>query len=412
MKFRENVHVHFIKTNKFKDIGIHIRFLSELEPFQATCRSLLGLMLIDRCTAYDTKQKMSSHLDYLYGTTLQAQTLGYGKAQVLEVRSRLINPNYLKGQATLLENVFQFLNEVIFNPYLNEDVLEECKSILKAKIERMHDEPSDYVISKGLKTAGEGLPLAISALGEVEHICNVTLDDIRKCYLKLISEDQIDIIICGDIDESKTIQYIQQYLPFKDRNGKIETFYLAKNDKNESYQIEYRNVPQASVMMTYFTNTAITDENYNKLKVANAILGQYSTSFLFQEVREKNSLCYSIFSNLISYDGVLGITTGVEMENLDKAIALIKEQVEKVKSGNFTDEHLNVSKTMIINSLKASKDAMNSLIALKYQNVLCGRNRTIETIIEEIENVTKEDVVAAIANCECKGIFVLTGKDS
>ena len=78
MKIIEGVNLHFIKTKKFKDIGIHIRFRNQLDEKSAVTRSLLALMMSDRCKKYDSKKKMNDILDQMYGASLQAQTAGYG----------------------------------------------------------------------------------------------------------------------------------------------------------------------------------------------------------------------------------------------------------------------------------------------------------------------------------------------
>ena len=63
---------------------------------------------------------------------------------------------------------------------------------------------------------------------------------------------------------------------------------------------------------------------------------------------------------------------------------------------------------MIVNSLKASNDSMNSLIALQYQNELLQRNWTTEDIIEKVMNVNKDDILRAMKSCEQKLTFILT----
>lgn len=412
MQITKGVQLHFMKTEKFKDIGISIRFRSELEPKLAASRSLLALMLCDRCETYDTKKKMSDYLDLLYGATLNAQTAGYGSAQIVEIRSKVINPRYVKGEEGLLKSLFSFLHEVLFQPLLKEHVLEESRSILKAKIERMEDDPAQYAISQGLKLAGEGDYLGISALGDVETLMQLTLDDIKQAYERMLKKDIVDVLVCGDFDDAQMEQLVKQYLPFVSRDGQVKTFYTVQNDLHDETKTEYRNITQSSIMVVWFTNTAITDADYYPLRVANAMFGQYSTSLLFQEVREKNSLCYSIYSNLISYDAALGVTTGVEKENIEKTVALIRKQFQRVCEGDFEDDLLQVSKQMIINSLKASKDSMNSLIALQYQNVLLDREWDIEDIIEKITQVERADILRAMKACELKMTFILTKEDA
>ena len=86
MQITNGIQVQFIPTTKFKDIGISVRFRNTLQDGKSAKRSLLALMLVDRCQKYDTKLKMSEMQDELYGATLTAQTAGFGASQIIELR--------------------------------------------------------------------------------------------------------------------------------------------------------------------------------------------------------------------------------------------------------------------------------------------------------------------------------------
>lgn len=411
MKLKEGVGLHLIKTAKFKDMGVSIRFISELKEEWATQKSLLALMLCDRCMKYDTKQKMNEIMDHLYGATLNAQTMGYGAAQVLEIRSKIINPSYLEDDENLLDEQFAFLHEVLFRPRLDEEVLKEAKEVLEAKMQRMQDEPSSYVVNRCLELAGQGVPLGISALGTKAMLKKITLEDIKEAYRQMMDENQIEIIVCGDVDEEQLQHAATSYLTFHDRSADIKTAYTVKMNNEFEMKEEYRDISQTNVMMLWYSDIGIDDEDYWDLKIANAILGQYPTSFLFQEVREKHSLCYSIFSNLISYDGALGVTTGIEKENKDKTIKLIEEQMNRLKQGDFDEALLETSKHMLINTLRSSKDGMNSNFALCFQNTLLHQQRTVEDLIDRVSKVTHEAVVKAANKCKHRYTYILTKED-
>lgn len=408
MIIKKGIQLHVIQTKKFKDIAISIRFANALDRQKAPARSLLALMLCDRCLAYPSKQEMSSYQDSLYGATLHAQTMGYGNSQVMEIRMKTINPEYVLDGKELMKDIFTFLNEILYRPALTQELFEEAKMMLLARIQRNEDDPSQYAISQGLKLAGEGTPLSISTLGEKDGVNALTLEDIKQCYQDMLAQDVIDILLCGDVCEDDMISYVKQFLPFDKRDTQLHTYYQVGNDLHEEYRESYKNISQTSIMMVWFSKTTIVDHDYYALRVANAIFGQYSTSLLFQEVREKNSLCYSIFSNLIAYDGALGVTTGVEKEKIEQTISLIRTQFNRLINGQFDEELLNVSKQMIINSLKASKDNMNSLIALQYQNDLLKKEDTTDDIIQKIERVTCKDVIEVSKKCELKMTFVVT----
>lgn len=411
MKLTDGVHLHILQTNKFKDIIISLRFLQGLEQKQAAARSLLALMLCDRCQRYDTKQQMSKRKDELYGLSLIAQTMGYGQAQVIELRCRLIDPRYVTAKEVYMQDVFAFLHEVLFRPLLCEDVFMEAKRMLLAKLSRLQDDPAQLAVSEGLKTAGAGTPLGISALGEREDVEALTLQDIRMCYERMLQEDAIDVLIGGDVEPKQLQQLVAHALPFTPRNDCKNSWYVVEHAKVGQTKTIHRSISQTYLMMTWFTHTSLLDEDYYGLRVANAMLGQYAPSLLFQEVREKRSLCYSIFSNLISYDGALGVTTGIEAKDVDAVIALIEQQLQRLQQGAFDEELLSVSKQLIINSLKTSNDHLSSMIALAYQNVLMQQHSSVTDIIERIAAIQHEDVMRAISRCEWKSTLILTKED-
>lgn len=398
------------KNEKFKDIGISIRFMAPLSKETASLRSLLAIMICDRCEKYPTKKQMSDIQDCLYGTLISAQTVGYGQAQVLEIRTKVIDPTYVKDK-DLLESVFAYLHEVLFHPLLTESAFQEAKAVLRAKLMRLRDDPAQYVIAQGLKLAGEGSPLAISSLGDLAMLDNLTLDDVKRIHRQLLYEDRIDMIICGPIDKEQITKLIQKQLPFKDRSVNPKSHYIFQNEHQSSCQKELRAVNQSNIFMMWQTNTGVCDPDYYALRVANAMFGQYPTSLLFREVREKHSLCYNISANLISFDGAMIVTTGVERENIEKAIELIQKQFECIASGNFKEDLLEVSKTMIINSLKASKDSMSSIIAQLYQNQVLDQNLSIDERISRIQSITGEDVKRVFQKCRHCMNFVVSQEE-
>ena len=359
---------------------------------------------------YPTKQKMSQRLDELYGMSIGAQTIGYGQAQVLELRAKMIHPRFAEDESLLDEGI-HFLREMILRPLLSEDSLKEAKRILLSKLKRMRDDASQYVVHQGLKYAGKDHALAISALGEEEILQKTTLEEIKEAHRALLEESGIDVIVCGDLDRKRTIDAIVGCFEWKPRKKDIESYYAIDSTDSPEIIQETRSIPQTSLMQVYFTHTDVKDPKYYALRVMNAMLGQYSTSLLFQNVREKNSLCYSIYSNLIAFDGAMGITTGIEKKDIDQVLTLIQEQIETLKNGTFDEELLTVTKKMIINSLKAGDDVMNTMATLRYQNDLLNREYTSKDIIECIQKVTRADVIEMAQRLEQKTTYIVTSEE-
>ncbi len=406
----KGVRLNCIKSNKFKDICISINFISKNDQMSATLRSLLSMMLVDRSNLYDTKQKMNQICDHLYGCTLGSRVVAYGKGHCVELRSKIINPVYIHENHNIVNDWLNFIHEIVFNPSLQQDVFEENKTILESRIRRKEDDAQSYTISKVFEHVSEDEPLSIHVKGTVDCLNECSLNDIKNTYEQLIKNDRIEIVICGDFDENQMIKMISSKLNFNERNTDLELNYLIKsNDKG--IKVEDKVQPQTNIAMMFATNTEIQDKKYPALKVANAMFGQLPCSFLFRVVREEHSLCYSISSHLISYDGGCLVTTGIEKENVSKTIDLILEQLQKCQNGEFDEELLDTTKMMLVNALKNSLDEMSSILGYALTNSLLNRNYPIEKNIEDVMKVSKEDCIEIFNRMKYLGTYVCQSEE-
>lgn len=416
IQLQPGVRLNLIQTNKFKEITCSINFLSELTEENATQRSILALMLNDRTNKYETKQKLTAVLDHLYGATMACRSVGYGRCHVVEIRSKIINPSYVTQSNHLLNDWMDLLREVILHPLmkdneLDENVYKEAKDMLKDKLVRRNDDAQTYSILQAFALAGKDQPLSISARGTIECLDKQTCLDITKAYCSMIEQDQIDIVICGDFDEQQMVKRVLYTFNFKPRTATLDAAYTLKTKEMNKLTEEEKNQPQTNLALVYTTGILPTDKLFPALKVANGILGQYPTSYLFQTIREKHSLCYSIYSNLISYDGVCAITTGIERENLDTTMQLIEEQINKCKKEEYSDELIQITKSMLINALQSSLDEASSLIGYAYSNMLLNREYSIDENIQAVKQVTREDLKAVFDKLTYVTGFVLSGKE-
>ena len=125
----------------------------------------------------------------------------------------------------------------------------------------------------------------------------------------------------------------------------------------------------------------------------NTILGASSNSKLFQNVREKASLAYTTRSTYLKHKGVLFVTAGIELDKYEKALELIKIQVDDMRSGNFTDEDIKDAKVFLKNLFNSIKDDQITLVELSIGNFILGLDATIDEMVTSFEKVTREDIV-------------------
>lgn len=399
------VRYQFYKTEKFKTTTISIRFLRPLKEKEASINAMLSQSLVDRCAKYHSKQLIANALDELYGAGLGSSINGFGEAQTLELRFKFMNPKFANNKEEFEQEIVNFIKEIIFYPLLTEEVFQEAKKVLIAKIKRMLDDPQSYASNKALKIAGGSTSVAISNYGDLDTVLGLTFEDFLEGYQTIVNASMVDVLVVGNIDDSFENQL--RSLPFSNQEVLYPTYQKA-NLAQYHQVIENKHIPQSVIQMVFNTGVCVADEDYMNARIMNAMLGVFPTSLLFQEVREKHSLCYSIYSSLIGFDGIMQISTGVKDENIKQTIELIEAQVERLKNGEFTEELLEVTKRMMVNTFKGINDDPNSTINLGYQSLLSGVELYNEQTTALINKVTKEDVVKAANQLGHVLTFVLT----
>lgn len=410
---KKNVQVHYIETGKFKDVILSFRFYNELKAPQAWYRTLLAMMMADRCEKLPTKTEVSRCLDEYYGASVDAKTTAYGKGQVVEFRVKALNEKYVKN--SLLEHQFELANWFLCNPLqqgglFDKKIYEEAMVNMKSMIQRRNDNPSGFASSQCARLLGQGQPLGVSSLPTLDELNQVTLEAVSDAYHAMIKNDRIDIFVEGQVNQQQAECYLRRFFPFEDRDTTIDCCYQVQCEMLQVKE-ETRSIDQSALVIMYPTYITQQESNYWTLRVANSLFGQLPTSLLFQEVREKRSLCYSVYSSILSYDGVLMVTTGIDRCKVDEVKELIELQRQRVAQGDFDDEMCSTAKEMLINSILASQDDPSALINLGYQNVLLDRDESIESMQEKIQQVTREQIMQVFEKIAPKAIFVLKQKE-
>lgn len=409
--------VKVIHDTKFKNIFISVRFLSDLKQESVLAKYILANILNESCKKYPTKQSVTDLLDQMYGAVYNASSNIVGSAQVMACKSKVIHPTFIQNKMDLLEEQFKLLNAFLFHPLLDdkgfdEHVFEESKRNLIDMIARTNDDPSSYCMYQAMRIAGATQPLGWGVFGDAKDVEKISMQEVVNIYHQMMKENRVDILVLGDVEEDVVQELVAKYLPFESNHKEILPVSYHFNDSIEDKeQFAYKDISQSYITNLYTSKVNNQDEDFATIRIANAILGQLPTSLLFQEVREKHSLCYSIYSALFPYDGVLGISTGVEMSNVDKAKTLISEQIDRMKKGDFEDEMITVAKKMIVNSLKSTGDDADSIFALAYRNILFKREDSVSSLIQEIQKVNKEDVVKVMNKVELCLSYVVKARE-
>lgn len=406
-KIQSSVNGLSVFTDKFKDLIVSVRFsYPNIEPY-VTLSNLLTYIITDRSEEYPTKQDMSLKMDELFGLSLNAKTSSLGYAHTLEIRIKTLNERYTDFPH--LKASTEFLFSSIKYPLFNEITFNEAKINLESTLKRIQDKPSYLGLLKACEGIGKDTPLQTFSQGNLDVLKEVQLEDLVKFHNKIVNEIKPDILIMGDID-SKSRRNIYSILDFKGELINRKTCYKfeAKHHFRSTIQ---KNVDQSTLTQLYTTNVEYSDSNYFALRVLIIMLGQLPNSLLFQEVREKRSLCYSISAGSFNFDGIMTIQTGIEYSKKELVETLIEEQIIKLKKGQFSLKLMQIAKKMFVNGLESLEDDQNAYLGFLFQRSITGNDINLKESINRIKKVNKDDIIRVANQIVLVSELMIRGKN-
>lgn len=380
--------MNYISSNKFSDVSVAIRTQLPLERSTITAYNILVYMLKTKTKLFKTKQALISNLNEAYGMKLACGLSSYGADLILTTRIQYIRSDWIEEE-DYIHKVKEITDQVLFHSVLDEASFEEAKYLYRNKLTRILDDPDGLAIYTCLTTLNTNHEISIPIQGSLDDLDQLTLQDIQNVYSAYLMADK-HIFVCGCLDEE-----MKTYLERMDSSSKLNSTRSLLPILDYQEEIIEKNISQSSIALVYATSTDILSEDYYKMFVMNSLLGQSPTSLLFEEVREKHSLCYSISSYLIQFDGALIITLGTNKENIEKAIDLINQQIQRIIDLDFDPELLNTAKKDCIDSLIVAQDYPFSQIDQRFMDVLLSRDTDRDKKIKNIQKVSLEDVSAA-----------------
>ena len=127
-------------------------------------------------------------------------------------------------------------------------------------------------------------------------------------------------------------------------------------------------------------------------------------------VREKNSLCYYIYSTIRSTSDIMIISSGIDCANYDKTVELIKNEVLNMKNGKFDNEDINKAISAYLNGYESILDSQKQILSNIISHVYLGFD-LVEDRIKNIKKVTKEDIINLAKKIHIDTIYLLHGGD-
>ncbi len=419
MRYKENeikkgIKLHEIQTDKFKTNLIAIFLTMPISRENVTKNSLISAVLRRGSKNMPTQARISKEMEEMYGASFDCGLDKTGDNHILKFYIEAINDKFLpQSDENMLKTSIEKVLEIVFNPLVEngefkKEYVQQEKENVKRIIQGKTDNKARYAFDRCIEEMYKDEPYGLYKYGYIEDLENITPKNLYEYYKKMISECKIDIFVSGNIEEVKDIveknENIQK-LQEREANYKINKI-ETKEIVQEKEIKEEMDVTQGKIVIGLDLELDNEEQKYDAM-LYNAILGGTANSKMFQEVREKASLAYTAGSSYVRYKSNIFIRCGIEIKNYEKALEIIRKQLDDMKNGVFTDEDIENAKNGIISGIKSINDEQDTEITYFFGQELTDTKTSLEQYIEKIQNVTKQEIVAVANSITINTVYFL-----
>lgn len=404
--------LHLINNDRFKSMNLVIFFTKKFDKKDLAYGSMLVKNLVYTSKLYNTKNKISKKGEDLYGAKVSASFGLTGSMEEFIVSLDFLNPIYTDKK--YFELSLDFLCEVLFNPNVMDNAFQKdyfnlIKREVINNIKSIKDNPNQYANVEFSKLMYKGSPTSYAGIPSISDVEQVTESDLYSFYKKLFDGSyKTDIILYGEFDDS-VIDVINK--KFQKLNSSNKIFDIVINQKYDSKVVtKVDSLPfnQSKLYLGYRLNNLNYHEINHVLKLYNTILGTMNDSVLFKIVREENSLCYSVGSYYSKFNPSLIIYAGINKENYEKTVLLIKDCVNQMKNKKTLERLFDSAKKTINTYLNTYYDDVSSQVN-KYYYRQYIEDEDIEDLRCNINKVTIDEIIKLNDKISLSTIYFMKG---
>jgi predicted Zn-dependent peptidase len=291
-----------------------------------------------------------------------------------------------------LELGLDILSDIMWAPAFRPEEIDAERQVILEEINMHEDEPSDLVHELLHEALYPGHPLGREVLGARSTITAMTRDQIANYFATRYKPPSIVVAAAGNLDHDSLVAGIERRCvtapgtaPARERPPLAPVRPLI---------VHHRTTEQAHLVVGMRSLDRHDDDRFT-LSVLNQILGGGMSSRLFQEIREKRGLVYSVFSYRAAYleSGALAIYAGTAPSRAQEVLALIDDELDKLATGPVTDRELAVAKGHIKGSLALSlEDSAGRMNRIGRGQLIHGEVLSYDEVVARTEAVTHDDL--------------------
>ncbi len=306
--------------------------------------------------------------------------------------SREFTAYYAKMLKNDAELALDVLADSLINSTFPEEELQKEREVVVQEIKQTIDTPDDIVFDYFQEAAFSNQALGRSILGPKELVRGFSRETLQNYLNTNYAAENMVVCAVGNVNHDDFVHMTLERMS----SVKEKTNFIPDTQKyNGGFFIEKRDIEQAHVLLG-FEGVPYSTEQYYPIILLSTLFGGGMSSRLFQEIREKRGLVYSVYSFTGSHTntGIFGIYAGTGAKDLPTLLPVIVEEIKKVCNEKVLQKELDRAKTQLKASMLMSLESSSSVAEiLARQHLIYNRIIPVEEMVERIEKVTLDDIL-------------------
>ncbi len=301
---------------------------------------------------------------------------------------------YGRGLANHIGKTFDVLSDMIQNPTFKPIEIKKESSVIVDELNDIEDNPEELIFDKFEEVIYSGNSLSLPIIGTEKNIRSFTQNDLFHFVKEKYGFNKMIIAASGAVEHEKIIRLVEKYFLKDLGTSNVKRRYYSQINLPAKVELIDKEIQQVHAIIGKST-VGYKNDLRNKVAVLTQILGEGSSSRLFQSIRERNGIAYQVNSFLNSFYDVssFGVYLSTNEKMMDKALSIVDREFRKMRNNKVSENELKKAKeAMKGHFLLSLENTSSRMFRMAQSELYHNRIKSTDEIIKEIDSVTREDV--------------------
>ncbi len=305
---------------------------------------------------------------------------------------------HAKVMDTHLETMTSILSDIFLNSEFDEREVQKERPVIFQEIAMVEDSPEEYVHTLLGNDFWGDHSLGRSILGTRENIASFNSETIKEFVQRFYQPNQIVISLAGNVDHDHVVSLLRPFFETIKQSSRLPE--RKKPTPCSKVTLVHRDLEQIHICMGT-EGLCVTDPKRYAFSLLNTIVGGNMSSRLFQKIRERRGLAYSVYSFISSHrdSGMFGAYLGVATQNELEAAKLVFDEIKKIREVRVDPSELQEAKEYTKGNIMLSSESTdNQMVRIAQNEIHFNRYIPIQEVMDLIDGVTEDEIYELAGN--------------